>query len=70
MNREEYLRLSKTGELRDHENPIFIFSMTETSLLVQIANGELNAQELAKRELENRGLNINGAWVGFKGEII
>jgi hypothetical protein len=54
---------------KDELNPAFILSLTATELLSKIAKGEINLQELAKRELENRGQNIDGVWVGFKHEI-
>lgn len=53
----------------DDLNPDFIFSGTFTELLIRVANGELNAQDIAKRQLENRGLNIEGKWVGFNHKI-
>jgi hypothetical protein len=58
------------GLIPDDLNPIFIFSLTANELLSKIAKGEINSQELAKRELENRGMNIDGQWVGFKHEIL
>lgn len=53
----------------DELNQDLIFRLTFTELLVRVANGELKAQDLAKRELENRGLDIEGKWVGFKHKI-
>jgi hypothetical protein len=50
----------------DDENPVYIFSMTHTSLLVKAANGEIDIKELAKQQLRQRGLNMSGTWVGFK----
>ena len=52
--------------LSDDLNPDFLFSGTFTELLSKIAKGEIDPKELAKKELENRGLDINGKWVGFK----
>lgn len=49
----------------DEFNPQFLFNMTAGELLVAIAKGELDAVELAKKELANRGTGINGFWVGF-----
>lgn len=57
------------GRVKDELNPAFILNLTATELLSKIAKGEINLQELAKRELENRGQNIDGVWVGFKHEI-
>ena len=72
MTREEFKQFNtkaSTGTLKDDLNPIFILSLTANELLYKIAKGEINVQELAKRELENRGLNIDAVWVGFNKEI-
>ena len=72
MTREEmksYIRKSELGLIADFLNPAFIFSDTEMGLLSMIAKGEINAVELAKRTLEQRGLDINGRWVGFNNTI-
>ena len=53
----------------DELNQDFILSSTFTELLLKIVKGEIDTKELAKRELENRGLNINGKWVGFGKKI-
>lgn len=42
-----------------------MFNMTATELLLQIAEGEIDPVELAKRQLANRGLGKKGEWVGF-----
>lgn len=65
----EWNRKANTGEVNDDFNPAFIFSTTNTELLTKIATGEINAQELAKRELENRGRDINGNFCGFGKSI-
>ena len=49
----------------DALQPQYLFSNTWTELLVAIANGSVDAQQLAKQELANRGLNQEGTWVGF-----
>lgn len=51
--------------MSDDKNPNYIFSMTDTSLLLKIANGDLDAMALVKKELANRGIDKNGAWAGF-----
>jgi hypothetical protein len=51
--------------LPDDKNPQFLFSTTHTSLLIEIVKGSINAEKLALKELEKRGLNKNGRWVGF-----
>lgn len=49
----------------DALNPEFLFNSTATDLLIAIANGEIKAVELAKKQLENRGLDLSGKWIGF-----
>ena len=58
---EHYRRLhrswniqAKTGEIKDEDNPVFLFSLTKTELLEKVAKGELDVQQLALLELENR----------------
>lgn len=53
-------------ELPDELNPIGIFAMTSTKLLVDAVAGRINLQELAILQLSNRGLNQDGEWVGFR----
>jgi len=36
-----------------------------TDILAAAARGEINLNQLAQDTLANRGLNSNGAWVGF-----
>lgn len=50
----------------DEENPLFIFTITNKDLLLQIASGEIDAVQIAKIELRNRGLDIKtGKWIGW-----
>lgn len=68
MTQREYNIYSNKAELGlipDAENPIFILSMTNTSLLAKVLSGEINLVDLARIELQNRGLNEKGEWVGF-----
>ena len=51
--------------MTDEQNPNLIFNLTDTELLIKIANGEIDAKELAKAQLANRGLNEKGEWVGY-----
>lgn len=57
--------MSTHSNLQDELNPDLLFNSTYTELLVQIANGEIDAVELAKLQLKNRGLNLQGKWIGF-----
>jgi len=41
-------------------------SLFDTDILVQVVKGKIDLNELAKKELRNRGLNDEGKWVGFK----
>jgi hypothetical protein len=51
--------------LSDEQNPAFIFSSTSSELLSKAVKGQINLADLAKKELMNRGLDINGNWIGF-----
>jgi len=58
---EAYRKLKKhwneqamTGEVKDAENPLFIFALTDTKLLKQIAEGKLDVTQIALLELEGR----------------
>ena len=50
----------------DEQNPIYLFHLTATDLLVAILKGQIDPVELARKELRNRGLDETGKWVGFK----
>lgn len=50
----------------DEENPLYIFSSTNKELLAQIIGGGIDVIRLAKFELNARGLNENGKFVGFR----
>ena len=50
---------------RDETNPAFLFSLTATDLLLAAAAGMIDPALLAQRELANRGLDLEGQWVGF-----
>lgn len=52
-------------ELPDDLNPQFLFCCIATDLLTKIVNGEIDPRELAWNELRNRGLDMNGKWIGF-----
>lgn len=66
---KEWNKAAEVGTVSDQLNPAFIMSDIHPDLLVKIANGELNCVEIAKRHLENRGLDISGNWVGFGKDI-
>jgi len=52
--------------MKDEQNPRFMFQTTDTILLVQAINGKINIDFLISYELASRGLDKNGAWVGFQ----
>lgn len=56
---------SSASPVSDYDNPDFLFSTTNTNLLVAIAAGTIDPVALARRELAGRGLDRDGAWVGF-----
>lgn len=49
----------------DELNPIYMYHLTATDLLVAIVNNQIDPIELAQNELRNRGLDNTGKWVGF-----
>lgn len=64
---EQWKIAADTGSIPDEHNPLFLFSLTHHALLAKIVRGELDALELAKLQLRERGLDENGNWVGFGG---
>lgn len=50
----------------DELNPIYLYHLTATDLLVAILKKQIDPVELANKELKNRGLDENGKWIGFK----
>ena len=54
--------------LEDSLSPEFLFSLTDTELLVSILNRSIDSIELARNELQKRGCDENGIWVGFKNQ--
>jgi len=52
--------------ISDDLNPKFIFSSTNTALLVELLKGEIDLMRLVKEQLAQRGVDENGFWVGFK----
>ncbi len=72
MNRKNEVELiqlirGKAKErLPDDMNPEYLFSKTHIDLLLQIAQGTLRTKKLARRELQNRGINKDGKFIGFE----
>ena len=53
-----YNKAAELGTIPDDMNPIFLFSITHSHLLLRIVADEIDVVALAKRELENRGYDI------------
>lgn len=72
----EMKKEKELAELPDDQNPVYIFSLTSTELLLQISDGEIDAVDYARAEISNRGIGKNGVWVGFReakrqwGEVV
>ena len=63
----DYKAAAALGLIPDEENPIFLFNQTDSSLLLDIANGRLDAIQLARIQLQNRGLDTEtGRFIGWK----
>jgi hypothetical protein len=72
MTREEYnsnIYKAKSGVFPDNLDPTLILQGASSELLTKVIKGEIDLNEVAKREMENRGFNENGKWVGFGIEI-
>lgn len=54
------------NEIADCQNPRYLFSGISISILTAIVKGEIDPAQLAKNELQYRGLNENGAFVGWQ----
>lgn len=53
-----YNKAAELGTIPDEMNPIFLFAITHSQLLLRIVVGEVDVFALAKMELENRGYEI------------
>jgi len=42
-----------------------VLTLFDTDVLVEVANGRIDLNEEAIQILKNRGLDINGKWVGY-----
>jgi hypothetical protein len=62
-----YRAAASLGLIPDEENPIFLFNMSHTDLLLGIINGEIDAVEMARMEMRARGLDEKtGRWIGWR----
>jgi hypothetical protein len=53
------------NEVKDDDNPKYMFRTTNTSLLVSAVKGKIDLLEYAKKEMAARGFDKNGKWIGF-----
>ena len=51
-------------DLEDALIPKYAVQVLSTPLLVKFAKGEINMERMARSELANRGLDVDGKWVG------
>ena len=52
---ELYQKAAELGTVPDDKNPLFLFSVTDSHLLLRILNDDFDLKALARRELEGRG---------------
>ncbi len=57
---EIYNKAAELGTIPDEMNPLFLFSITHSHLLLRIVAGEFDPVALARQELENRGIEVPG----------
>lgn len=62
------MTVTKEDPLPDELNATLLYASTHTKLLIQIVKGTIDSKKLAEQELQNRGLDKNGKWVGFDYE--
>jgi hypothetical protein len=43
----------------------YLFNMTDTKLLLEIYNDQVNVKQLVENELKSRGLNGKGDYIGL-----
>lgn len=62
----ENQKAATEGTTPDEMNPIFLLSGVRNDMLVEIAKGNIDVQDLAKYALAGRGYSNEGTWIGFK----
>ncbi len=56
----------KTSPPTDFIEPDYnMVSLFNTSVLADVVNGKIDLNKVALQELRNRGLDLNGNWIGF-----
>jgi hypothetical protein len=66
MTTEELKKGAMNGTISDDANPLFAFSTMPTELIVNFVKGVYDIDYFLRSELAQRGLNINGQWIGFE----
>ncbi len=61
---KQYIPKNESDDL----NPRYLFQLIATDLLVAIVKKQIDPIDLASIELQNRGLDMDGKWVGFKSK--
>jgi hypothetical protein len=60
------MKVIKTSTSKDYIDPDKnVISLFDTDILVEVAHNRIDLNKVALLELKNRGLDINGKWVGF-----
>ena len=62
----KYEQAARDGSLSPDENPLNLFSRTSTALLAKALAREFNLVALIRWELQRRGVNEKGQWIGFE----
>lgn len=58
--------MSDYRNTEDDRNPKYALQGMDIELLVKAVNGEIDLTEIAKKELAQRGMDLNGEWIGFE----
>ena len=61
----EYKAAAALGLIPENENPVYLFNSTSKDILLDLINGKIDAVELARIELSNRGLDATGKFIGW-----
>ena len=54
------------NEMKDEDNPKYMFQTFNTKLLMKIAIGIIDTQKVAQRTLSEQGIGKKGKWVGLE----
>ena len=61
----EYKAAAALDLIPENENPLFLFNSTSKDILLDLINSKIDAIELARIELSNRGLDATGKFIGW-----